>query len=69
MVKEGSVLFNDALDTFRGRDRNKQGLKTEHYLMWQVETIYKYLIKLSFSSIAQDKSKLQEQTRLKKNGI
>ena len=36
-------------------------LKKEHYLIRQI-AIYKGLIKLSFSSIGQDKSKLQKQT-------
>ena len=36
-------------------------VKKEHYLMRQNNTAYKYSIKLSFSSIGQDKSKLQIQ--------
>ena len=36
-------------------------LKNEHYLIRQDNTIYTFSIKLSFSSIGQDKSKLQKQ--------
>ena len=35
--------------------------KQEHYLIRQDKTIYKLSIKLSLSSIGQDKSKLQRQ--------
>ena len=45
-------------------DWNKQGWKKEGYLIRQDNTIYKYTIylrKISFSSIGQDKSKLQKQ--------
>ena len=38
-------------------DRNK--VKKERYLIRQDNTIYQFLIKLYFSSIGQDKSKLQ----------
>ena len=41
--------------------RNKQDLKKECYLMRQDNTVYKFSIKLSFSSIGQDRSKLQKQ--------
>ena len=45
------VLFN----------QNKQGFKKERCLIRQDNTIYTFSIKLSFSSIGQDKSKLQKQ--------
>ena len=45
---------------FSKLDWNKQGLKT-CCLIRQDNTIYKFSIKLSFSSIEQDKSKLQKQ--------
>ena len=35
--------------------------KKEHYLITQDNTIYTFLIKLSFSTIGQDNSKLQKQ--------
>ena len=39
----------------------KQRFKKERYLIRQDNTIYKFSIKLSFSSTGQDKSKLQKQ--------
>ena len=36
-------------------------VQNEHYFIRQDNTIYKCMVKLSFSSIGQDKSKLQKQ--------
>ena len=41
----------------------------DRYLMRRDNTIYTFSIKVSFSSKGQDKSKLQKQTRFKKNAI